>query len=184
MLVTMQIESSRRWSTFQRSLRPVDQGAEWHVRGSYFESCNCDAICPCRRIGGVAGGRSTHGICLGALSWLIDDGRAGDRSARRARRRARPSLLRRRARLAVERLPVRRRPRRPRAANALEEIFLGRRGGDIREHAPWIWKEPARARRGRGGDRDRPHAAPPVVPGARPRRGARRGRRCRRASRR
>ena len=24
---------------------------------------------------------------------------------------------------------------------ALEEIFLGLRGGDIEEHAPWIWKE-------------------------------------------
>jgi hypothetical protein len=52
--------------------------ADWHVRGSYLESCNCDAICPCRRIAGVSGGRSTHGICLGALSWLIEDGRAGE----------------------------------------------------------------------------------------------------------
>jgi hypothetical protein len=50
----------------------------WHLRGSYFESCNCDAICPCRRIGGVAGGRSTHGVCLGALSWLVEAGRFGD----------------------------------------------------------------------------------------------------------
>jgi hypothetical protein len=24
---------------------------------------------------------------------------------------------------------------------ALEDIFLGRLGGSIREHAPWIWKE-------------------------------------------
>ena len=24
---------------------------------------------------------------------------------------------------------------------ALEDIFLGRRGGDIERHAPWIWKE-------------------------------------------
>jgi len=50
----------------------------WRVAGRYFESCNCDAICPCRRIGGRLGGRSTHGICLGALSWLVDEGRAGD----------------------------------------------------------------------------------------------------------
>src|SRR5947209_9627950 len=50
----------------------------WHIRGSYFESCNCDAICPCRRIDGVAGGRSTHGICLGVLSWLIEEGAADD----------------------------------------------------------------------------------------------------------
>ena len=48
----------------------------WHVSGSYLESCNCEAICPCRRIDGVMGGRSTYGICLGALSWLVRDGSA------------------------------------------------------------------------------------------------------------
>jgi hypothetical protein len=50
----------------------------YHVRGAYFESCNCEAICPCRMIGGVPGGRSTYGICYGVLSWLIDEGRIGD----------------------------------------------------------------------------------------------------------
>lgn len=50
----------------------------WRIRGSYFESCNCDAICPCRRVDGVPGGRSTHGICLGVLSWLIDEGAVDD----------------------------------------------------------------------------------------------------------
>lgn len=44
------------------------------VRGSYFESCNCDAICPCRMVGSVPGGRSTHGICFGVLCWSIEDG--------------------------------------------------------------------------------------------------------------
>ena len=29
-------------------------------------------------IGGVAGGRSTYGICFGVLSWLVEDGHAGD----------------------------------------------------------------------------------------------------------
>ena len=48
----------------------------WHIKGSYFEACNCDAICPCRRIDGVAGGRSTHGVCFGALSWRVDEGEA------------------------------------------------------------------------------------------------------------
>jgi hypothetical protein len=47
----------------------------WSLRGRYFESCNCDAICPCRRIKGTPGGRSTHGTCLGVLSWLIEEGR-------------------------------------------------------------------------------------------------------------
>jgi hypothetical protein len=51
---------------------------EWHVEGSYLESCNCEAICPCRRVGGVTGGRSTYGVCFGVLSWLIDTGRADD----------------------------------------------------------------------------------------------------------
>ena len=46
----------------------------WSIAGSYFESCNCDAVCPCRMSGGVRGGRSTHGICFGVLSWLVEDG--------------------------------------------------------------------------------------------------------------
>ena len=50
----------------------------WRIRGSYFESCNCEAICPCRMVGGRKGGRSTHGICFGVLSWLIEEGHAGD----------------------------------------------------------------------------------------------------------
>jgi hypothetical protein len=48
----------------------------YHVRGTYLESCNCDAICPCRRIDSRAGGRSTHGICEGALSWRVEGGEA------------------------------------------------------------------------------------------------------------
>jgi hypothetical protein len=48
------------------------------VSGSYFESCNCDPICPCRMADGVPGGRSTHGICFGALSWLVEAGHVGD----------------------------------------------------------------------------------------------------------
>jgi hypothetical protein len=49
----------------------------WRLEGRYFESCNCDAICPCRMVGGVKGGRSTHGVCFGALGWLIDEGASG-----------------------------------------------------------------------------------------------------------
>jgi hypothetical protein len=48
----------------------------WRVAGTYFESCNCDAVCPCRMVDGVRGGRSTHGECIGALSWAIDAGEA------------------------------------------------------------------------------------------------------------
>jgi hypothetical protein len=43
----------------------------WRIEGSYFESCNCDAICPCRRKNGAPGGRSTYGICQFVLSWRI-----------------------------------------------------------------------------------------------------------------
>jgi hypothetical protein len=50
----------------------------WSVAGTYLESCNCDAICPCRAIAGVPGGRSTHGICLGVLSWFVEVGHADD----------------------------------------------------------------------------------------------------------
>ncbi len=46
----------------------------FRIAGTYLEACNCDPICPCRRIDGVAGGRSTHGMCFGALSWHVDEG--------------------------------------------------------------------------------------------------------------
>jgi hypothetical protein len=46
----------------------------WRISGTYLEVCNCDAICPCRRIDHKQGGRSTYGECTGALSWRILDG--------------------------------------------------------------------------------------------------------------
>jgi len=46
----------------------------FRIAGRYLEACNCDAICPCRRIDGVAGGRSTHGVCFGVLSWQVESG--------------------------------------------------------------------------------------------------------------
>src|SRR6187200_683013 len=50
----------------------------WAISGTYLESCNCDAICPCRRVGARQGGRSTQGICMGALSWEVERGGADD----------------------------------------------------------------------------------------------------------
>jgi hypothetical protein len=50
----------------------------FRIAGTYLEACNCDPICPCRRVDGVPGGRSTHGVCYGVLSWRVVDGRAGD----------------------------------------------------------------------------------------------------------
>jgi hypothetical protein len=56
----------------------VDALLPWSITGTYLEACNCEAICPCRRVDGAAGGRSTFGVCMGALSWLVTEGRAGD----------------------------------------------------------------------------------------------------------
>jgi hypothetical protein len=51
----------------------------WHVSGSYFEACNCDAICPCRRRGGVKIGTGcSYGVCDFALSWRVIIGHSGD----------------------------------------------------------------------------------------------------------
>jgi hypothetical protein len=59
--------------TVAGSLSPVP----WRVAGSYFEACSCQAICPCRRVGDRAGGRSTYGTCDFALSWVVTTGHAG-----------------------------------------------------------------------------------------------------------
>ncbi len=50
---------------------------DWRVRGSYFEGCNCEAICPCRSVGGRPGGPSSFGECFGALSWHVLEGHFG-----------------------------------------------------------------------------------------------------------
>jgi hypothetical protein len=112
----------------------------WRISGTYFESCNCDAICPCRRVDGVPGGRSTHGECMGVLSWLIDDGSADgvDLSGLPVAMALRYSddepgspwtwVLYLDARASSDQL------------GALEDIFTGGRGGDATSHFPWVWK--------------------------------------------
>jgi hypothetical protein len=112
----------------------------WRIRGTYFESCNCDPICPCRRIDGVPGGRSTHGICLGVLSWLIEEGAAEgtDLSGLPVALAMRYSddetgspwtwVLYLDSRATDEQ------------RDALEAIFTGRVGGDATSHFPWAWK--------------------------------------------
>jgi hypothetical protein len=113
----------------------------WRIRGTYFESCNCDAICPCRRIDGVPGGRSTHGVCMGVLSWLIEEGAVDSidlsglpvalASHYRDDEEGSPWtwILYLDARASSEQL------------SALEAIFAGRLGGDAERHFPWAWKE-------------------------------------------
>jgi hypothetical protein len=113
----------------------------WRISGTYLEACNCDAICPCRTIGGRRGGRSTEGICLGSLSWLIEDGTAGE-----------DDLSGLRTVLALRYdddepgspwdfvLYLDRRAG-PSQHEALEGIFLGRLGGTPEVQFPWVWKQ-------------------------------------------
>ena len=113
----------------------------WSIRGSYFEACNCDPICPCRRIDGRGGGRSTHGVCMGVLSWLIEEGDAEGTDLS-----GQPVALALRYEddepgspwtwilYLDERATGRQRV-------ALQEIFTGRLGGDALTHFPWAWKE-------------------------------------------
>lgn len=113
----------------------------WRIRGTYAESCNCDPICPCRRIDGVAGGRSTHGVCVGVLSWLVEEGRVDGADLAGL-----PVVLAYRYDDDEPASPWNwilyldeRATDEQRAA--LEAVFTGRFGGDALAHFPWAWKE-------------------------------------------
>jgi hypothetical protein len=112
----------------------------WQISGTYLEACNCEAICPCRRIGGRTGGRSTYGECLGALSWLVEEGRAGDvdLAAMRVVLATRyhddePGSPWRYVLLVDARGDERQR-------EALGDIFTGRLGGTPAKQFPWVFK--------------------------------------------
>ncbi|MFV2000062.1 MAG: DUF1326 domain-containing protein [Acidimicrobiia bacterium] len=51
----------------------------WEVSGSYYEACNCEAVCPCRNEGDRQGGRSTYDTCDFVLSWKIESGHVDGR---------------------------------------------------------------------------------------------------------
>ncbi len=55
----------------------MDSFLPWSITGSYYEVCNCDAICPCRRSRGEKAGGPSYATCDFALSWWIKQGRAG-----------------------------------------------------------------------------------------------------------
>ena len=55
----------------------MDSLLPWSVEGSYYEVCNCEAICPCRRVRGGRSGRPSYENCDFALSWWIAKGHAG-----------------------------------------------------------------------------------------------------------
>jgi hypothetical protein len=44
----------------------------WSLEGTYFENCNCDAICPCTWSGLTE--RATHDRCMVVLNYHIDRG--------------------------------------------------------------------------------------------------------------
>ncbi len=114
--------------------------AGWRVAGSYLESCNCEAICPCRRIDGTAGGRSTYGICLGALSWQIEEGQAEtvDLAGLGVVLATRYSDDDEGSPWSFVVYVDERGDQAQRAA--LEAIFTGRWPGSQVEHFPWAWK--------------------------------------------
>jgi hypothetical protein len=50
----------------------------WRLTGRYVEACNCEAICPCRSVGGRAGGRAQYQLCQFALAWTVETGHFGE----------------------------------------------------------------------------------------------------------
>jgi hypothetical protein len=112
----------------------------WAIEGTYLEACNCDVICPCRTIDGVKGGRSTYGICEGALSWSLASGQAGETDLAGLRvvlalrySDDEPGSPWRFFLYLDERGDESQR-------EALEGIFLGRLGGTPERQFPWVWK--------------------------------------------
>src|SRR5262249_16679999 len=70
---------SRRWRVGVRSSEWTschDRVMAFRIAGVYLGACNCDAICPCRRVNGFSIERSTHGVCYGVLTWRVDKGHA------------------------------------------------------------------------------------------------------------
>lgn len=47
----------------------------WNLDGTYFETCNCEATCPC-----IFLSPPTEGDCRAIVSWHIDKGRYGETS--------------------------------------------------------------------------------------------------------
>jgi hypothetical protein len=47
----------------------------WKLSGTYFEACNCDAVCPC-----IFLGPPTQGNCTVLVAWHIDKGTFGNTS--------------------------------------------------------------------------------------------------------
>ena len=112
----------------------------WRLAGRYFESCNCDAVCPCRMTDGIPGGRSTHGVCYGVLGWLVDEGQADglDLSALAAALLVHYDDDEPQSPWTISLLLDDRGTHEQRGA--LERILLGEAGGDHVLRLPWVRK--------------------------------------------
>lgn len=49
---------------------------DWNIRGQYYETCNCDFICPC--LPGQLAVTPTKGACQFAMAFEIEQGRYGE----------------------------------------------------------------------------------------------------------
>jgi hypothetical protein len=105
----------------------------WHVSGSYYEVCNCEAICPCRRLNGKRGGKASYPTCDFALSWWIKDGRAGAIGLDDTKVVMTGSFAEHGANPWRVTLYVDERASAP-VREALTELFLGRAGGTIHKN--------------------------------------------------
>ena len=47
--------------------------AQWEITGEFFESCNCNAICPC-----ITLSAPTQGECKALVGWSITSGNSGE----------------------------------------------------------------------------------------------------------
>jgi hypothetical protein len=47
----------------------------WHASGQYYETCNCDFVCPC--ITGQMAVEPSKGSCMFAMAFRIDRGSYG-----------------------------------------------------------------------------------------------------------
>ncbi len=51
----------------------------WQIKGDYFESCNCDIVCPCLvSLNAPMTSKPTQGACEVAFAFHIDSGSYGD----------------------------------------------------------------------------------------------------------
>jgi hypothetical protein len=48
----------------------------WQIRGQYYETCNCDFVCPC--VPGQLAVMPTKGTCIFAMAYQIEQGRYGN----------------------------------------------------------------------------------------------------------